>query len=79
MDLHQTTTPATPIPGYIFKPQPDITVAELAEVLATVLNFQGSVFQPDIMAAVPASCVRHFEDNREAQLKTLLFLAGSGS
>jgi hypothetical protein len=72
----ETFDPKT-APGYVFQPQPDITVAELAYVLQTVLNFQDSVFVPELVKQIPETCARHFVDRREVELKKMIYLGAS--
>ena len=63
--------------SYVFRPKPDITVAELAEVLQLVLNLQGSVFKPTLMTQVPEHCLKHFVSQSQTEMERMLYLGSS--
>ena len=65
--------------GYVFRPQADITVAELASILQVLLDAQQSVFLQTIVTDLAPECQRHFVSKREVSLQTLLYLGASKS
>ena len=48
--------------GFVFTPKDDITIHELAQILASILEQQGSLFLVEFMDSFPESCVRHFTE-----------------
>ena len=62
---------------YQFAPKPDITVAELAEILASVLNVQSAAFQETMLAPLSESGKRHFVEKLSNE-KAFFALLGGG-
>jgi superfamily II helicase len=65
--------------GFVFRPQADITVAELASILQVLLDAQQSVFLQPVIADLALQCQRHFVSKREVSLQTMLYLGASKS
>ena len=65
--------------GFIFKPQSDITVAEMAVVMQMLLDAQHSVFFASAIDNLSTECKRHFISKRERELQAMLYLGASNT
>ena len=65
--------------GSVFRPQADITVAELASIIQVLLDAQRTVFLPSIVENIHESCQRHFVPKRQVELQNMLYLGASKS
>ena len=62
---------------YQFSPKPDITVAELSEIVASILNVQSAAFQEAMIVSLPESAKRHFVEKLSNE-KAFFALLGGG-